>query len=199
MQGLSGAKYRSKLVWVAHLRVCNSCWIFWKWLIIASEKGTPGWGSDRDGIIGLCQCWQTWHCARDKIVSRRQFIREKRAGQDDPFWSFHLVTLFVRLYGNWLWSWISVLFVDRTPCTIVIRTGIQEPIIKRRVSARIGERQENIIVVYVTLPGGTGSFCRCTAWVLAYVTSLVGKSCPGIACVFPGPTFQRPVIIPIHT
>ena len=25
--------------------VCNSCWIFWKWLIIASEKGNPGWGA----------------------------------------------------------------------------------------------------------------------------------------------------------
>ena len=188
MQGLSGAKYQSKLVWNAHLRIFNSCWIFWKWLIIASEKGKPGCGSD------LCQCWQTWHCARDKTVSRRQFIRETRVDQDDTFWMWYLVTLFVRLYGDWLWSWISVLFVNRTLGIIVIRTGIHEPIIKRRVSTLIiGERQENIIVVCVTLPGGTGRFCRCTAWGLACVMSLVGKSCPGLACVFLGPTFQRPV------
>ena len=63
-----------------------------------------------------------------------------------------------------LWSWISVLFVDRTPGTIGIRTGILKPITKRRVSARIGERQENIIICIVTLPGVTGSRFRCTAW-----------------------------------
>ena len=36
---------------------------------------------------------------------------------------------------------------DRTPGTIIIRTGIHEPIIKRRVSVRIGERQENLFFV----------------------------------------------------
>ena len=141
MEVFSGAKYWSKLVWIAHLRVFNSCWIFWKWLVIASEKGKPGWGSDRDGIIGLCQCWQTWHCVRDKTVSHRQFSREIRADQDDPFWMWYLITLFVRLYGDWLWSWISVLFVNRTLGTIVIWTGIHEPIIKRRVSARTARKQ----------------------------------------------------------
>ena len=44
------------------------------------------------------------------------------------------------------------MFIDRTLGTIVIQTGIHESIIKRRVSAGIGERQENIIVVCVTLP-----------------------------------------------
>ena len=132
---------------------------------LVSEKGKPGWGSD------LCQCWQTWHCARDKTVSRQQFIREKHVGQDDLFWMWYLVTLFVRLYGNWLWSCISVLFmfVDQTPGTIVIRTGIHEPLIKRRVSTRIGEWQENIIVVCVTLSGGTGS------WELAYIMAIVSR------------------------
>ena len=62
-----------------------------------------------------------------------------------------------------------------------------------REHPNIGEQQKNIIVVGVKLPGGTGSCCWCTAWVLAYVTSLVRKSCLGIACIFPGPTLQRPV------
>ena len=151
------------------------------------RKRKPRLGSNRDGIIGLCQCWQTWHCARDKTVSRRQFIREIRADQGDPFWMWYLVTLFVRLYGDWLWSWISVLFVDRTLGTIVIWTGIHEPIIKRHVSARTA-RKHNCCLCHAA-----GRFWRCTAWVLACVMLLGGKSCPGLDCVFPGPMFQCPV------
>ena len=43
------------------------------------------------------------------------------------------------------------------------------------MSARIGERQENIFLVCVTLPDGTSSSCRYTVWVLAYVMSLSGS------------------------
>ena len=37
------------------------------------------------------------------------------------------------------------------------------------------------------------------AWVLMYVTSLFGMSCLWVACVFPGPTFQRPVSRSVET
>ena len=139
-----------------NLRVVNSCWIFWKWLIIASEKGKPGWGSDRGGIIGLCQCWQTWHCARDKTVGCRQFISEIRADQDDLFWMWYLVTLFVRLYGDWSWRWISVLFVDRTLGTIVIWTGIHEPIIKRRDRPKPSLRLRRFLIGFGRWPAPNG-------------------------------------------
>ena len=108
---------------------------FWSDWSITQKKKKTRLGSD------LCQCWQT-HCARDKTVSHQQFIKKKRVGQDYPFWMWYLVTLFVRLYGHWLWTCISVLFMfaDRTPGTTIIRTGINEPIIKRRTSARTSKK-----------------------------------------------------------
>ena len=43
-----------------------------------------------------------------------QFIRGKSEGEDDPFWMWYRVTLFVRLYGNWLWRQQKIIVVGVT-------------------------------------------------------------------------------------
>ena len=120
MQGLSGAKYRSKLVWIWCPRKRKTRLGEW-----------PGWYNRLVSVLTEVALCEGQDC-QSPAIHQRDTCR--------PGWMWYHVTMFVQLYGDWLWSWISVMFVDRTLGTIVIWTGIHEPIIKRRVTARTARK-----------------------------------------------------------